>query len=88
MSLSSAEAELYASVKATSEGLGIVSILKDFGVTMTGKVWADASAALGIIARKGLGKVRHLDTSYLWIQEINTRLAKHTRQIRIKAIHP
>ena len=33
----------------------------------------DASAALGIISRKGLGKVRHLDTSHLWIQEVNAK---------------
>ena len=31
---------------------------------------ADAWAALGIIARKGLGKVRHLDINHLWIQQV------------------
>ena len=31
-------------------------------------VFGDASAALGIIARRGLGKVRHLNTAYLWVQ--------------------
>ena len=30
---------------------------------------ADASAALGIIGRTGLGKLRHTDTSYLWLQQ-------------------
>ena len=30
---------------------------------------ADASAALGIIGRTGLGKLRHIDTSYLWSQQ-------------------
>ena len=30
---------------------------------------ADASAALGIIGRSGLGKMRHIDTSYLWLQQ-------------------
>ena len=30
---------------------------------------ADASAALGIIGRTGLGKLRHIDTSYLWLQQ-------------------
>ena len=29
---------------------------------------ADASAALGIIGRTGLGKLRQIDTSYLWLQ--------------------
>ena len=33
-----------------------------------GQMWGDASAALGIISRKGLGKVRHLEVSHLWIQ--------------------
>ena len=30
---------------------------------------ADAAAALGIIGRTGLGKLRHIDTSYLWLQQ-------------------
>ena len=73
VALSSAESELYACVKATSEGMGVLSVFKDFGMTINGKIWADASAALGIISRRGLGKVRHLDTSRLWIQEVNAR---------------
>ena len=32
-------------------------------------IMADASAALGIIGRTGLGKLRHIDTSYLWLQQ-------------------
>ena len=28
----------------------------------------DANAAIGIIGRQGLGKIRHLDLSYLWLQ--------------------
>ena len=42
---------------------------KDLGTHTKGRVWADASAALGIVGRKGLGKVRHLDTSVLWVQD-------------------
>ena len=29
----------------------------------------DASAAIGIIRRMGLEKMRHLNTSWLWVQE-------------------
>ena len=29
----------------------------------------DAPAALVIISRRGIGKVGHLDTNHLWIQE-------------------
>ena len=42
---------------------------KDFGTHMNGVVLGDASAALAIVARRRLGKLRHLDTNYLWIQE-------------------
>ena len=32
-------------------------------------MYVDASAAIGICQRKGLGTVRHLDTQWLWIQD-------------------
>ena len=69
IALSSAEAELIAIVKSTSEGIGMTSLLRDIGRSSKVQVYADASAALGIVARKGVGKVRHLDTSMLWIQQ-------------------
>ena len=34
---------------------------------------SDASAALGIIKRQGLGRTRHFHTSYLWIQHVTER---------------
>jgi hypothetical protein len=71
IALSSAESELYACIKASSEGLGIISMMMDFGFTMKGEIRSDASAALGIIGRNGLGKMRHIDTSYLWIQQVS-----------------
>ena len=56
-------------VRASAEALGLISMYKDFGTHMNGVVLGDASAALAIVARRGLGKLRHLDTNYLWIQE-------------------
>ena len=44
-------------------------MLKEFGINANGMVWGDASAALGIIHRKGLGRTRHIDTGLLWIQQ-------------------
>ena len=46
-------------------------MMKDLGRVLPGKalVYADASAALGIIQRKGVGSIRHLDTRLLWVQE-------------------
>ena len=32
-------------------------------------VHSDATAAIGIARRKGLGKIRHLDVTDLWIQD-------------------
>ena len=68
VALSSAEAELYAIVKATVEALGVKSALEDWNVSIPVEVLADASAALAIVERRGLGKIRHLDTRHLWIQ--------------------
>ena len=69
VALSSAEAELCGLVRASAETMGLISMYKDFGTHMNGLVLGDASAALAIVARRGLGKLRHLDTNYLWIQE-------------------
>ena len=34
------------------------------------RLYTDSAAALGIIGRRGLGKVRHLETGYLWLQDL------------------
>ena len=59
-----------------------MSILKDLGMEFNAKVFADASAALGIIARKGLGKVRHIDTGFLWIQEASAKRSIQFEKVR------
>ena len=50
--LSSAEAELHAVVRATSEGIGIENVMKDFGRNMGVCILTDASAASGIVRRR------------------------------------
>ena len=69
IALSSAEAELYAMVAASAESLAIIAYAKDLGNKMTGEVYVDSSAALGISQRCGIDKVRHLRTQGLWVQE-------------------
>ena len=69
IALSSGEAQLYATVTAASEGLGLTAMAGDFGLEMRSNVHVDGTAAIGIAERKGLGKVRHLDTQALWIQD-------------------
>ena len=33
-------------------------------------VWMDATAGIAIGSRRGLGKVKHIDTVFLWAQEV------------------
>ena len=81
MALSSGEAELYGLVKASAEGLGLQYLLADIGFKVYVRVKADASAALGVVERKGLGRLRHVHTNFLWVQ---TRAAdksvKHVKE--------
>ena len=69
IALSSGEAEFYALVKGASSLLGMISVGSDLNIPMSGQLWSDSSAAIGIASRRGLGKVKHLHTQYLWIQE-------------------
>ena len=69
VSLSSGEAEYYGIVKGAAAGLGHQAIMSDYGVDMPVRLWSDSSAALGIAKRSGLGRIRHLDTNTLWLQE-------------------
>ena len=53
VSLSSAESELYAAVKTTSEGLGIQSVAKDLGISCGLNLHLDASATMCLVSRRG-----------------------------------
>ena len=69
ISLSSGEAELHAIATGCAQALGLQSLLRDLGWEIEIKVLSDATAAIGIARRKGLGKVRHLDCTDLWVQD-------------------
>jgi len=70
---SSGEAEYYALVRAASEALGLQSIMKDLGWEAKIRLLVDSSAAKSIASRTGLGKLRHLEIKFLWLQEIVRR---------------
>ena len=78
---SSAEAELFGGVKTACETIGIASLLKDLGQEVKLRMHMDASAALGIAQRKGVGKVRHLSTGTLWLQEKQLKNLMDIRKI-------
>ena len=69
LALSSGESEMGALVRACTEGLGMQSLLRDFNVEVGIDIKSDATAAIGMARRQGLGRVRHLATSDLWIQQ-------------------
>ena len=74
IALSSAEAELYALLKGASQTLGLKSMAADFRDELECGLWSDASAAIAISQRSGLGKLRHIQTQFLWLQELTLQL--------------
>ena len=45
---------------------------KDFGLKLEIHIWMDATAGVAIGSRRGLGKVKHIDTIFLWVQDYVT----------------
>jgi hypothetical protein len=70
IALSSAEAEYYAMVEGTTRAIGLKSMLSELGIVVQGPVqlYSDASAARSFASRRGVGRMRHLETRHLWLQ--------------------
>ncbi len=81
VSLSSGEAEFNGVIRGAGQGLGYQALLRDLGIDLPLRVWTDSSAAIGICSRQGLGRLRHLDTHTLWIQQ-----AVRTGRIQLKKV--
>ena len=79
VSLSSGESEFYGVVKASGVALGYQSLLNDLGHALPVRVWTDSTATIGVCGRQGLGKLRHIDTQCLWIQQ---RVRDRTVELR------
>ena len=73
IALSSGESELAAVAMAAAEGLGMKSVLADFNHPVAIEIHSDATAAIGICKRQVLGRVRHLATADLWLQQRVTK---------------
>ena len=69
IALSSGEAELGGICRGASIALGLQSLASDLGIQLKLEVLTDATAAIGICRRRGLGKIRHLAVSDLWVQD-------------------
>ena len=69
VSLSSAESELRSMVSGCSDGIFIKACLKFLvGSEVEHWQWTDNQAARQLVARQGVGKIRHLSGKLLWIQ--------------------
>ena len=68
IALSSGEAELGGIAQGMSQGLGMQAIAQDLGIKIALRLQTDATAAIGMSRRLGVGKIRHLDVSLLWVQ--------------------
>ena len=79
--LSSGEAEYYAIVTGSAEGLGLAALAEDLGWKAEVVVWTDSSAAKGVTGRRGLGRLRHVELKWLWVQE-----AVKTGRIKVKKV--
>ena len=69
ITLSSGEAELVAAVKTCSELIGLAQLAHDWGIEMECHVYVDSAAAIGVVNRRGSGKLRHVRVGQLWVQE-------------------
>ena len=68
-------------VACVSELSGIRACAKDIAIDIGVFVYADASTALGIIKRRGVGKLRHIRTQCLGLQEAHATARMHLEKI-------
>lgn len=69
IALSSGEAEYYALANAGSQALGIRSALVDMGIQLQIRLLRNATTGKAIAMRRGVGKIRHIETTQMWVQE-------------------
>ena len=69
VALSSGEAELNAMLKAACEGLSLQYLINEVGVETGLHLLGDSSASHGTLQRQGAGRIKHLQTRQLWLQE-------------------
>ena len=70
---SSGEAELIAMYDGATRGLGMRTVMTEMGLSPQLKmvrISTDSSVAKSFVATRGLGKMRHLEVKFLWLQEI------------------
>ena len=70
IALSSGEAECYASVSSSCDGIDLSRCLSFCsGLEVKIKLLLDSSSARQILSRSGVGRIRHLSVKVLWLQQ-------------------
>ena len=76
IALSSAEAEYYAMVEGMTRAKGLRNMAEEVGVHLGGvpiTLYTDSTAAKSFASRRGVGRMRHIETRALWLQEAVNR---------------
>ena len=60
-------------MQGATESLGMNTLIKDFSSDVDIQMHLDAFAAKGIVERRGLSKLSHIDVNVLWLQEVSGR---------------
>ena len=82
IALSSGEAEYCGLISTASAALGEQAMLADWNISCPVCVNMDATTGMSIGSRRGLGKVKHIDTCFLWVQDLVDR-----QRIRLKKVN-
>ncbi len=67
---SSAEAELISLASTVSEAQFTRAVLEEIGEKVKIRIVSDSTSALAIVQRRGVGRIRHLDTRSLFLQDM------------------
>ena len=67
--LNVSESEFYALVHGGAHALGLRSYMRDLGLEFQLELESDSTSAKAFASRKGLGKQRHVQTRFLWLQD-------------------
>ena len=55
-------------VEGATRGLGLKTLLKEIGIEVDISLFTDSTAAKSLGSRRGTGRIRHLETKWLWLQ--------------------
>eukprot|EP00972_Heterocapsa_arctica_P059711 8805578-Heterocapsa_arctica.AAC.1 len=68
--LSSCEAEVVALSEAAKEAILVTNIILELGMSYQIVAYMDSSSAKALCLRHGVGRMTHLDTRLLWLQDL------------------